>query len=341
MVNLEKSSLLANLSTPDLVTHIAQSWSPSMGSNITVGLSGGIDSVVLLYALHQITTSNNLLQLSAIHINHGISINANYWANFCQEICLNLNIPLAIKTCVLAKPGGESLENVARKARYNEFFACDDKVIALAHHQDDQVETTLSQLCRGSDLHNVAAMHMISHRNNKLIWRPLLDISRTQIEAYASAFDLKYITDESNADTKYLRNFIRHEVIPLLSEWDNQIKTKLLNFNAHLQDMLALTDEIAESDLKVCLLEGQFKNGFGIISLDKFSSFSHTRQLNLLAWFVKSSGLPLASSHQFDEFIRQAINSNYDKKPQLKLNLSHVIVKYKKQIFIENNHYTL
>ena len=334
MENLEKNSLLVNKSN-NLVTHILQFWPSNISHNITVGLSGGIDSVVLLHALHQIATSCKPLQLSAIHVNHGISPNANSWSSFCHDLCQSLNIPLTIKNCVLAKPGGESLENIARKARYKEFFACDEDVIALAHHQDDQVETTLSQLFRGSDLHNIAAMHAVSMKNNNLIWRPLLDISRKQIEAYASTYDLQYITDESNADIKYLRNFIRHKVIPLISEWDTQIKTKLLNFNVQLQDILALTDEIAEADLIACLLEDQFKNELVIIDLNKFKLLSHPRQSNLIAWFIKSSNLPLPSSDQLKEFIRQIINSNYDKKPQLKLNSSHAIIKYKTKIFIE------
>ena len=323
----------------DLITHIIQSWSSNIGHNITIGLSGGVDSVVLLHALHQITSSQSL-QLTAIHVNHGISDNASSWASFCQELCSSLGIPLIIKHCKLVRSGGESLENIARRARYQEFFACGSDVIALAHHQDDQIETTLSQLFRGSDLHNIAAMHAITTKNNKLFWRPLLDISRKQIEDYAKKYNLKYITDESNADTTYLRNFIRHKVMPLLSDWDNQIKTKLLNFNRQLQDTLAITDEVAATDLNTCLIKNNEipnlkLNEFDIIDLDKFKRFSSLRQLNLIAWFIKTQNLPLPTNRQLTEFVQQATTSDYDKRPQLKLGPDAQILKYKTQIFVD------
>ncbi|MCE3269595.1 MAG: tilS, partial [Burkholderiales bacterium] len=205
-----------------LLEHVTQSSKLLASQNICIGLSGGIDSIVLLHILKHITPQINL---SAVHINHNISANAKMWSKFCQEFCYSLNIPLHVENVNFNRHGGESLENLARIARYKVLLQAPADIIALAHHQDDQVETTLSQLLRGSDLHNIAGMHMVSNKQDKILWRPLLDISKAQIEEYAVLFGLKYINDESNLDTRFLRNFIRHDVLPLLTSWDKHVAT--------------------------------------------------------------------------------------------------------------------
>lgn len=308
-----------------LLEHVASSCSDDW-QNICVGLSGGVDSVVLLYLLKQL---NPEINLTAIHINHGISPNADEWALFCQRFCSYLNVPLHIEKINLNRSGGESLENLARIARYNILLQSTAEVVALAHHQNDQVETILSQLLRGSDLHNIAAMEKTSQKQDKILWRPLLDISRAQIEEYAALLKLKYITDESNFDTTFLRNFVRHDVLPLLTEWDNNIISKLLNFNGQLQRTLAITDEVGVVDLAVCCTDGQN------INLELFERLSNNRQTNLLTQFIKSNNLPLPSQKQLAEFTKQATTSNWDKKPQLKLNNAVFLVKYKSYIYLK------
>ncbi len=194
----------------------------------TVALSGGVDSVVLLHTLNQIRNLQNI-KLKAIHINHGISSNALMWQNFCQELCTKLAIPLSIIQGKITKNGGESLENNARNFRYQAFSNESNTIITLAHHQNDQIETMLSQIFRGSDLHNIASMKTISQKQQTIFWRPLLNVTKLQILDYAKQFNLNFVDDESNLDKKYLRNFIRHEIMPSLNSWDNHIETKLLN----------------------------------------------------------------------------------------------------------------
>ncbi|MBY0377831.1 MAG: tRNA lysidine(34) synthetase TilS, partial [Gammaproteobacteria bacterium] len=292
-------------------------------SNICIGLSGGVDSVVLLHLLNSIDLP---IKLCAVHINHGISPNADNWAQFCRDLCTRLNIMLHIETITLKRAGGESLENMARIARHNVFLQNNASIIALAHHQNDQVETVLSQLFRGSDLHNIAAMHIVSQKQDKLLWRPLLGISRSQIEAYAAQFDLPYITDESNFDTKYLRNFVRHNIMPVLNNWDNNITGKILNFNEQLQKLLAITDEVGTQDLATCCLDSP------CINVNAFGKLSNERQINLLGLFIKSNHLPLPGHKQLSEFVRQALNSNWDRKPSLKLDTHTILVKEKNNI---------
>lgn len=310
-----------------LIEHVARAKLSIAAQSICVGLSGGIDSVVLLHILRQLDPA---IALTAIHVNHNLSPNAATWSEFCQSFCAKLGVPLQIETINLKRLGGESLENTARKARQNILLQSPAAAIALAHHQNDQVETILSQLLRGSDLHNIGAMRAINERRGKLFWRPLLQISRIQIEEYAASFGLEYIVDESNLDTKFLRNFIRHDVLPLLKRWDSNITQKILNLNVGLQKILAITDEVAVADLGLCCCDG--KN----INIAAFKHFSCNRQINLLSQFIKCNMLPLPSSKQLLEFAQQASTSGWDKKPQLRLDANTSLVKYKQNIYLSS-----
>lgn len=297
-------------------------------NSISVGISGGIDSVCLLHILSLLQAKHNLT-LSAIHINHGISPNANFWGEFCQKFCDSLSIPLVIKHHQITKNGGESLENNARNIRYLEFAQIDAPVIALAHHQDDLVETVLSQILRGSDLHNVAAMDMLSNKRGKILWRPLLDITRSQIEEYAKEFNLNYINDESNSDTKYLRNFIRHDIIPKLNQFDPNVASKILKFKQQVSSTITLIDQIAKDDLAQISQDNY-------LDLDKFKYLSLERQINLLSYYLVELQMKLPSQLQLKEFATQASSSAWDRKPSLKLDGGNYnLIKFKNKIYIE------
>lgn len=309
--------------------HILKNWPDGITGDVCIGLSGGADSVVLLHALVQISKSKPI-KLNAAHINHNISPEANLWAKFCQDFCSDIGIPLEITNITIDKNGGESLENNARIMRYKTLYQTSAPIIALAHHQNDQIETILSQIFRGSDVHNVAAMKVISSKFEKLFWRPLLNAKRSEIESYAKEYKLQYITDESNSDTTYLRNFIRHDILPRLEEWDCNITTKILNFNQQLQNLLSVTDQIAIDDLK------NLEDSNGDILVDLFIKLSHERQLNVIARFIHNHNLQLPSQKQLAEFIRQASTSSWDTKPTLKLSGQANLIKHKQVIKIDN-----
>lgn len=323
----------------ELVAAVVAKWPKEAALNLsfTVALSGGVDSVVLLHLMHEIMHIIHKEQkiaysLDVIHLNHNISPNAAKWAIFCQNFCNSLNINLKLCNVQVNKNGGESLENNARKARYVEFFKHPTDVIILAHHKMDQVETTLSQIFRGSDLHNIAAMKEISYKQNKIFWRPLLNFTKADIEEYAKRHTLNYITDESNTDCKYLRNFIRHDILPSLIKWDKNIILKILNFNTQVQDDMVLKNEIATDDIKN-VTENEKENS---IDLTKFKQLSTIRQHNVLSHFILAQNLPLPSSKQTWEFIRQVNTCKIDRLPRLKLGHNHEIIMRKKTIFIRN-----
>lgn len=185
------------------------------GKRLAAGLSGGVDSVVLLHVLHGLAPQFGY-KLSAVHVNHGLSPNAGDWQRFCSSLCLELGIPFkAIKVNVRKKHHG--LEAAAREARRAAFAKLRVDAIAVAHHLDDQAETVLFNLLRGAGVDGASGMPAIGALGGRILLRPLLEVPREAIRAYATAHRLGWIEDESNADEALTRNFLRRRVGPLLA----------------------------------------------------------------------------------------------------------------------------
>lgn len=187
---------------------------PLKKKRLVAALSGGVDSVVLLHVLHALRARHGY-SLAALHVHHGISRNADRWSRFCARFCRALGVPLRVKRVRVAR-AGEGLEAAARKARYAAFRAAHADALALAHHLDDQAETVLFNLLRGAGHRGASGMPARARLEGRMLLRPLLEVPRTAIEAYAAAQGLEWIEDESNADQALTRNFLRHSVAPLL-----------------------------------------------------------------------------------------------------------------------------
>lgn len=182
---------------------------------MTAGLSGGIDSVVLLHLLKSESRERGI-RLSAVHVHHGLSPNAEAWARFCRRLCRAWQVPLKVRKVKVAK-AGEGLEAAARRARY-EVFRKLRTDIALAHTLDDQAETVLMNLLRGAGVRGASGMAGRARIGNFILARPLLGKPRAWIEEYARRHGLEWIEDESNRDEAFTRNFVRRRVGPLISE---------------------------------------------------------------------------------------------------------------------------
>ena len=187
---------------------------------IAVGLSGGLDSVVLLHLLKEHP------RLSAIHVHHGLSPNADAWAAFCRRVCKTWRVPITVRR-VRVQKSGKGLEAAAREARYAVFGKLDVDMIALAHHLDDQAETVLLNLLRGAGVRGAGGMRALTRFDGKLLARPLLEVSRRTIEDYARLHRLEWIDDESNADEALTRNFVRRTLGPLIETRFPQWKRSL------------------------------------------------------------------------------------------------------------------
>jgi tRNA(Ile)-lysidine synthase len=179
-----------------------------------VGLSGGVDSVVLLHRLRALAPRAGF-RLSALHVHHGLSRNADAWAAFCRKLCRDWGVPLAVRRVRVARRGA-GLEAAARDARRAALARAEADALALAHHLDDQAETVLLDLLRGAGPRGAAAMPARGRLGDKLLLRPLLAVPRREILAYARAHRLAWVEDESNRDDALTRNFLRLHVGPLL-----------------------------------------------------------------------------------------------------------------------------
>jgi tRNA(Ile)-lysidine synthase len=180
-------------------------------AEIAVGLSGGVDSVVLLHQLREHHP------VSAIHVHHGLSPNADAWTDFCRKLCKRLGVPLSVQYVSVRKKD-KGLEAAAREARYQAFKDSKAAVIALAHNLDDQAETVLMNLLRGAGARGASGMPEYSRFGSKTLWRPFLGVTRKKIQAYARNNKLEWIEDESNANEALTRNFIRRSIGPLIEQ---------------------------------------------------------------------------------------------------------------------------
>lgn len=229
------------------------------GDHVCVALSGGIDSVVLLDLLANFSKPMQF-SLSAVHVNHGISGNATTWSQFCSKLAFSYGIAIEVAYLHVQKERGVSLEASAREQRYRIFSNVMADYVVLAQHLDDQAETLLLQLLRGAGVKGLSAMPVVRqqrHVNQAKLLRPLLNVSRHQIEQYAQLNNLAWIIDESNDDTNYDRNFLRHEIFPVLKKrYVNYAKT-FTRASRHLSDASTLLDELAEIDRERCFVSGQ------------------------------------------------------------------------------------
>ena len=289
------------------------------GNHLIVALSGGMDSVVLIDLLSKLSAKMQFT-LSAAHVDHGISVNSNDWTQFSRKICRSLGIPLKIAKLKIKRGPGINLESVARDARYQVFGSLKADYVVLAQHLDDQAETLLLQLLRGSGARGLSAMPMVRDQSTGIgspastrsqrILRPLLEVPRSEIESYAEEHQLSWITDESNADTSFDRNFLRHEILPILGERFPSYRTTFLRTSRHLSEASSLMDEMAELDSARCTLSGK-------IQVEGLRTLTLPRAKNLLRYTLGEMGAILPSTLKLDEILRQLLSSRPDTKLHL------------------------
>lgn len=186
---------------------------------LVLGLSGGLDSMVLLALLSQWRQQQPDRQLQAVYIHHGLSPNADAWAAFCAEQCQQRQVPF--QTIRVTLQGDDNLEQKARDARYKALatlVTTADTALCTAHHADDQLESLLLALKRGSGLAGLAGIAKHKAFAGGWLVRPLLSFTRVQIQAFATSIQLAWIEDESNQNLRFDRNYLRQQVLPQLTQ---------------------------------------------------------------------------------------------------------------------------
>ena len=268
------------------------------GRSLLIGLSGGVDSVVLLHLLAQIFPQFSL-RLSALHVHHGISPLADSWAEFCAELCAKYSIPLLIERVDIKPIRAMGIEAAARQLRHAALARQPVDFIALAHHRDDQAETLLLQLLRGAGVRGASAMPLLKSRPLlPALLRPLLDIERSELERYAEQNALQWVEDDSNKDVSYPRNFLRHQVLPVLAQRFPAYRTTLARSTCHFSEAAELLDELAAQDASGAIEDER-------LSVAALRVFSRARGKNLLRHFLVKRGAPVPDSTRMDEMLRQ------------------------------------
>ncbi|MDN0082036.1 tRNA lysidine(34) synthetase TilS [Crenobacter sp. SG2305] len=298
---------------PDLLQRLIKEWPETLSGHFTLelALSGGLDSVVLLDLLLQ-ARAHQCFTLSAVHVHHGLSPNADAWSEHCRALCEARAVPLRIER-VQVIPDGDGVEAAARRARYQVLASSSANVVALAQHQDDQAETVLLQALRGGGPHALAAMPRWRALTPAIdLWRPLLGIRRDELETYAVAQGLRWVDDESNTDPRYRRNWLRHHWLPVLAAELPDYRAQLQRTASQLADAAALLDELAEQDLAQAVRGGR-------LQLAELTRLSEPRQRQLLLRWVERSGLGSATPESVEAFRRQLLTARSDATPQWRL----------------------
>lgn len=277
---------------------------------LVLGLSGGVDSVVLLHVLAGLWDKLSF-ELSALHVHHGLSTHADAWAEFCASLCQDLGVPFHAVRVQVCRNSGLGLEAAAREARYRAYAHTDADWIVLAHHRGDQAETLLLNLLRGAGVQGAAAMpeaRPMSRSGGALVTgllRPLLSVSRTEIEAYARSRGLAWVEDESNEDTAYGRNFLRGDILPRLGLRFPQAIASLARAAEHFAEAAELLSDLAKMDLK-----GE-RSGEGL-SIARLSGLSAARGRNLLRHWLLQNEVAMPDTRHLSEIYRQLLEAGPD-----------------------------
>ena len=315
---------------------LRRSLEPHLGcGRLWIAYSGGLDSSVLLHAASvcfgRLASQPAALpqppaqppippppgpspspELRAIHVDHGLHPESARWAEHCRTQARRLGVPLTERRLGLRRRKGESLEALARTARYavfSELLAPDD-VLATAQHRDDQAETLLLALLRGSGVRGLAAMPVVSELGAGLLLRPLLGFSRAEVLEYAEHEGIPWIDDPSNADVCLDRNLLRHQIIPLLRGRWPSLDLTLARSASHCAEAAGLLDGAADEWL--ARLGGQRP---GTLSVDGLRALSQVRcRLVIRRWLAREGFRPPASA-VLDRILAEALCAAPDRAP--------------------------
>ncbi|MBB1506881.1 tRNA lysidine(34) synthetase TilS [Pseudoalteromonas sp. SG41-1] len=275
----------------------------------TVALSGGVDSVVLLHIMNALKAEIPQLQLSAVYVNHGLSQYGDDWQHFCEKLCAIVKVPFYSAHVKITNKSRTSLEELARDARYQALdqHSPSGSIILLGQHLNDQLETFLLRLKRGSGLQGLASMRQTrTLSSGRECLRPLLNTTRHSIEQFATEFKLDHITDDSNTDERFDRNFIRQQIVPLLSERFTGFEKSAARSVNLLQQQQDVLDEYTQLDLRQC------QNTQQGLSCLQLANFSAARQANVLRCWLGQFTTLMPSQQQTQQILTQGLTAKAD-----------------------------
>ena len=292
-----------------------------------LAFSGGVDSVVLLDLLVNVLKESDALRI--IHINHNLNEHSNDWAQFSSEICEKYDLPLICES-VEPKRHGKGLEANARELRYQSFrdVIQDDEYLLTGHHQDDQMETLLYRIFRGTGIDGLMAIRREIKFGKGFLYRPMLNISREKIEEYAQLKNLKWIYDSSNDDSSYDRNFLRKDIIPSIKKRWPSVENKVSRLSVIAEQNQLLLNELATEDV------GPLKN-YNHLDIETLSEKSYPRIINIFRFMIKKNNMSVPSMQVLNEGIKTLMHSK-SKSPSMTWN-DNTIRRYKHRLYFLNS----
>ena len=301
---------------------------PYKERRINVALSGGNDSTALLSVLVSLRDSFGL-RLRALHVNHAWTPESSAWETHCEMFCRELDVPFksfALERCDhsgMRGPPEKLGEAKAREQRYQWFSSiCGvEELLVTAHHLDDQSETVILRLMRGSAIRGLGAMRKVQHLYGMTVLRPLLDLPKERLETWVTEHGLGIVSDGSNFDETYDRNLLRRQVLPLLqARWPNTAQS-LARSARYFQEVQSVLDSTAAEDLARCRLPRREKMlwDLGSVCKNKILQLDAPRLFNLLRYWVDINDLQVPSERALREFVRQLNSGRQSASPSLRV----------------------
>lgn len=292
---------------------------------IYVGLSGGVDSVVLL---HQILRLSDLkTRCTAIHINHQLHSLADQWQDFCEQLCLQWQIPYISKKINIH--ANANIEAEAREKRYAVIqpLLSHQDVFVTAHHADDQVETFFLNLFRGAGINGLACMPSIQSFGSGQLYRPMLDIPADALIAYAQKYRLVWVDDPSNQDCRFQRNWLRHQWLPILKERLPGAANNILRSIGHIQNTFEQTQFVSENQLDACLEDAN------VLRLDSLNRLPDKEQAWVIRAWLKKNHVKMPSTQQLQQLFLNVIEAKQDASPEWRL-ANQVVRRFNRRLYL-------
>lgn len=275
-----------------------------------VAFSGGVDSTALLHAMASLHAQCPGLAVRALHVNHHLLRQSDDWARQCMDFAAGVDVTCAILDVYVDPARGESTEAAARVARYAGLSAAlsEGEYLLTAHHRDDQLETVLLQLLRGAGVAGLSGMPASTTLGSGHLLRPLLDVARSDLVAYATAAGLHWIEDLSNMDTRFDRNFLRQQLLPVLNKrWPGAAES-VSRSAGHLAEAQQLLTERAREDLVLARAGTNLR-------ISAIRALEPRRARNLLRCWIDGAGFRVPSSTVLDQVVRQMLHARADAMP--------------------------
>ena len=285
-----------------------------------LAFSGGVDSRVMLQLLAQFQAKHKNAECIAVHVHHGLSEHADTWQQQCESWTNEVGIPLYVEKVTLSLGARVSIEQAAREARYQalEKYISRDDVLLTGQHSDDQVETFLLALKRGSGPAGLSAMASMSQFGQGVMVRPLLSVPRHDVEAFAKSEQLEWVEDESNQDTQFDRNFLRHQVTPQLNQrWPGFRKSVMRTAELCAEQESLLTELLME--------KLQFiKQPDGSVDIPLLHQESDSARAYLLRMWLASHQCQMPSRIQLEQMWQDVACASTDANPIFSLHDMHM-----------------